>query len=350
VSGRLSSNLLEHPRRVQRVASTADMEGLRWAVPEALLVPVPLETGADWVLALGGVFTPEAETVFQAVGETMGLHLSRLAAAHAAAVRTAFEETAATPDRPLELMVMDLLRQVMEEIGAGSGVVTLFDAAGSRRLAAVGAHGSDRAPAATVLTPDRIVYAVTLGGGAHALVELMPAENSRFGDEAGRVIREAASVLQRVLGALGGRGELVPVQTATDNSETARAFVARITEELERAKRFDLGLSMLLIDLASHNVQADTVQNIVASVRTELRRSDVLGFVGAGRIAALLVHTDGAGVGVVVARVRQRLERLLHGKELTSVRLGRGVLSHDCKTASDLLTRASRDAVAVVAN
>jgi hypothetical protein len=107
---------------------------------------------------------------------------------------------------------------------------------------------------------------------------------------------------------------------------------------------------MLLIELASQAVPADMVDAVVSNVRKELRGSDVLGFVGAGRIAALLVHTDGAAVGVVVARVRQRLEQVLRGKDLTAVRVGRGVFSQDCKTASDLLARASQDAVAVMPN
>ena len=106
----------------------------------------------------------------------------------------------------------------------------------------------------------------------------------------------------------------------------------------------------MLHELPAQAVPAEVLDSVISGVRKELRGSDVLGVVGTGRIAALLVHTDGAAVGVVLARVRQRLEHVLSGKELAAVRVGRGVFSQDCKTASDLLARASQDAAAVVPN
>jgi hypothetical protein len=350
-SDRLSSLLIDDGPRMKRFTSTADIEGLRWAVPQALLVPIPIEGSAPWVLALGGVFAAEAETVFQTVAETMGLHLSRLAIAHAADVRGRLESIAAVPNRAFELAAMEVLRQVMRETGAVSGVVTLFDAGGSRRVALVGsAPGTDTVPSAPLIASDQIVYPVPIGPGADAVLELIPAPDRSFGPQVRLAVREAASVLQRILGAAVARPTAVSERPEIHTSETTSAFEARITEELERAKRFDLGLSMLLIELASQAVPADMVDAVVSNVRKELRGSDVLGFVGAGRIAALLVHTDGAAVGVVVARVRQRLEQVLRGKDLTAVRVGRGVFSQDCKTASDLLARASQDAVAVMPN
>jgi hypothetical protein len=351
-SDRLSSLLIDDGPRMKRFTSTADIDGLRWAVPQALLVPIPVEGSAPWVLALGGVFTAEAETVFQTVAETMGLHLSRLAVARAADVKRRLESIAATPSRALELGAMDVLRQLMQETGAASGVVTLFDAGGSRRVAAVGsAAGVDTVPSAPLVASDQIVYPIAIGPDVHAVVELIPAADTVFGSDVRLAVREAASVLQRVLsGAVGRPAAAAADRLEPETADITGAFVTRITEELERAKRFDLGLSMLLIELAAQAVPAEILDAVIASVRKELRGSDVLGVVGAGRIAALLVHTDGAAVGVVLARVRQRLEQVLHGKELTAVRVGRGVFSQDCKTASDLLARASQDAVAVVPN
>jgi len=353
-SDRLSSLLVDDGPRTKRFTSTADIDGLRWAVPQALLVPIPVEGSAPWVLALGGVFTPEAETVFQTVAETMGLHLSRLAVARGAEVKRRLESIASTPNRALELSAMDVLRQLMQETGAVSGVVTLFDAGGSRRVAAMGsAAGIDSVPSTPLVASDQIVFPIALGPGADAVLELIPATDAAFGPDVRLVVSEAASVLQRVLS--GAAGRPVAVSDRADRSDveapdTTGAFGARITEELERAKRFDLGLSMLLIELPAQAVPAEVLDSVISGVRKELRGSDVLGVVGTGRIAALLVHTDGAAVGVVLARVRQRLEHVLSGKELAAVRVGRGVFSQDCKTASDLLARASQDAAAVVPN
>lgn len=352
-SDRLSSLLVDEGPRMKRFTSTADVDGLRWAVPQALLVPIPVEGSAPWVLALGGGFTAEAETVFQTMAETMGLHLSRLSASRAADVRRRLESIVEAPNRAVELAAMDVLRQLMAETGARSGVVTLFDADGSRRVAAVGSSaGTSSLPAAPLVASDQIVYPMAIGPGVDAVIELIPAPDAAFGPQARLAVREAGLVLQRVLSGAAGRPPAVAERVESGTTPGTGAFVSRITEELERAKRFDLGLSMLLIELASQAVPAgvDVVDAVISSVRKELRGSDVLGVVDAGRIAVLLVHTDGAAVGVVLARVRQRLEQVLRGKDATAVRVGRGVFSQDCKTASDLLARASQDAVAVLPN
>jgi hypothetical protein len=290
--------------------------------------------------------------VFQTVAETMGLHLSRLAAGRAADVKGRLESIAAAPNRAVELAAMDVLRQLMQETSAATGVITLFDADGSRRVAAVGSSaGTSSVPSAPLFASDQIVYPIAIGPGATAVLELIPSADATFGPQGRLAVREAGSVLQRVLSGAVGRPTAMAERVDPAMAEGTGAFVARITEELERAKRFDLGLSMLLIELAAQVTPADDMLDaVISSVRKELRGSDVLGIVGAGRIAALLVHTDGAAVGVVLARVRQRLEQVFHGKELTAVRVGRGVFSQDCKTASELLARASQDAVAVVPN
>jgi len=271
--------------------------------------------------------------------------------ARGAGVKDRLETSAATPNRALELAAIDVLRQLMQETGAASGVVTLFDTDGSRRIAAVGsAAGTDRVPSSALVASDQILYPIAIGPGVDAVLELIPATDAAFGPDVRVAVREAASVLQRVLSGAVGRPTAVVDRTEPEAADTRGEFVVRITEELERAKRFDLGLSMLLIELAAQTVPAEVLDAIISGLRKELRGSDVLGVVGSGRIAALLVHTDGAAVGVVLARVRQRLEQVLRGKDLAAVRVGRGVFSQDCKTASDLLARASQDAVAVVPN
>jgi len=89
------------------------------------------------------------------------------------------------------------------------------------------------------------------------------------------------------------------------------------------------------------------VYRVLDGVKGELRGSDLLGLVGPGRIAALLVHTDVRGAASVFPRVRSRLVTLARTVGAPAVRLGRAVLSDDCKTASALLNYASRDAEAI---
>jgi GGDEF domain-containing protein len=126
------------------------------------------------------------------------------------------------------------------------------------------------------------------------------------------------------------------------------AFARRISEELERAKRFDLGLSIVLIDL-NHASTCDepTVHRMVDAVRHELRGSDLLGILDDGRIAALLVHTDAAGMTSVVPRLRRRVADVSRTLGVDNPRFGRAAFSHEIRTASALVSEALRDLQAV---
>jgi GGDEF domain-containing protein len=89
---------------------------------------------------------------------------------------------------------------------------------------------------------------------------------------------------------------------------------------------------------------------VIDLVREELRCSDLLGPVGPGRIAVLLVHTDGRGVNSVMPRVRRRMEDGLRSVGVPALKIGRAGLSDDCRTAAALMTQASHDVDTVVVN
>lgn len=328
---------------VRRIAAGVEVEGLGWAVPEALVIPIPVEGGADRVLAIGGVLPAEAQVIFETVADAAGSHLARLAAVERAAARERFEGIAGQASRDPELAVIDLLRQVMAETNAASGLVTLFDAGGSRRIAALGApmpvSVDDEGVSAA-----RLTLPVALCGAERALLDLAPAETASFSLESAAIVREALPALQMILIGVIRRGE--PVQAAV-LPEGDGTFVDRITQELERAKRFDLGLSMLLIDIDPQRLDARRLRDLMSSVRAQLRGSDVLGVVGQGRIAALLVHTDVDGVSAVVSRIQQTLRR--QSGSLPPLRMGRAVLTRECATTTAFLTEAARSGVPVVA-
>ncbi len=333
---------------LRRVTLQADVEGLGWALPDALVVPIAVQDSADWVLVLGGLLPPDAQMIFHVVGDALGAHFSRLAAVRRGAVRRRLEAIAAEPSRAPELIAIDLLRQVMKESGAASGAVTLFDAGGSRRLAAVGSPLHPDVPEGEMrVAGDRLAFPLFLGDDDRALLDLAAASGASFPPEALAGAREAVVVLRGVLLAVLRKQDVRDEALPGAGIDSDAAFVERITQEVERAKRFDLGLSMLLIDVEAQRLEARTLRDLMSTVRAELRGSDVLGVVGQGRIAALLVHTDVSGVGAVVARVRQRLQR--HTHELPALRLGRAVLSSDCATTTDFLSQASRNVEAVAA-
>jgi GGDEF domain-containing protein len=341
---RLNSLLLGDRRRTVKLNAAAEAEDLGWATPEALLVPIVVDGATEWVLALGGSLPDGAQVVFETVAQAMGSHLSRLGVAHRTAIRRRFEPVMMRADHPRELVTLDSLRWMIQETGAESGVVTLFDGDQSQRLAAIGhAVVIDTPQVQPLYASDQFVVPMPLGSARSAVLQLLPPPGETFPEHASLVVTEVVPLLQVFLAGALRRDPAVSLESPS------ALFEARIGEELERAKRFDLGLSMLLIDVDRHAVDSRVVREVMAGMRAELRGSDILGVVRGGRIAALLVHTDVAGVSAVVGRVRRRLAALLQAVGLPELRLGRAVLSSECQTTSELLSRASRDVEAVVA-
>jgi GGDEF domain-containing protein len=123
------------------------------------------------------------------------------------------------------------------------------------------------------------------------------------------------------------------------------AFEKRIEEELERAKRFDLHLSLVLVDVSA---QSDALAQMQEALRRELRGSDLLGTTRGRQVAALLTHTDDRGLDNVVMRLRRRLADAADQLNISDVKLGQAAFSADCRTADALLSRAVREAELIV--
>ena len=180
-----------------------------------------------------------------------------------------------------------------------------------------------------------------LGDTTFALLDLRPSPGESFQPEAELVTRVAVRVLQAwLIGAEPSFGDVTRESVRPAVSE----FVRRIEEELERAKRFDLRLSLVLINIASAPGAERLTALMQAAVRQELRGSDVLGIMDGDQVAALLTHTDSAGSNTVVARLRRRLGETASRLNLTGVRVGYAAFSPECRTASALLSQAAKDA------
>ena len=111
-----------------------------------------------------------------------------------------------------------------------------------------------------------------------------------------------------------------------------------------RANRFDLRLSLILIDVkAPSNILAQ-LQDVL---RRELRGSDVTGAMSGTQVAILLTHTDAMGLDNVVRRLKQRLADATERWEVSNMWVGQAALSPECRTADALLELALRRAEAV---
>jgi len=128
-------------------------------------------------------------------------------------------------------------------------------------------------------------------------------------------------------------------------------FHQRLGEEIERAKRYELSLAVIIADidnLKSYNdargeAAGDKVLLLVAdAVRSQMRRSDVACRYSGDEFAAILMHTDSARSQIVIERIGKSLAHKL--KELNDpatadLSLSAGLASYpdDATTADDLV-------------
>jgi GGDEF domain-containing protein len=216
-----------------------------------------------------------------------------------------------------------------------------------RRVVCIGTSAD--APAAPTdalgpwrFTPAELVCTLPLGEGIFATLDLRAGADEPFGPDAELVTRVAARVLQCWLA--GAEPSLADLTRETVRPMISE-FVRRIEEELERAKRFDLRLSLVLIDIpGTFAVDQDATSIMKDAVRQELRGSDVLGTMSGDRVAALLTHTDGTGSYRVVSRLRRRLGEAAGRLNIAGVKVGHAAFSPECRTAEALLAQAAQDA------
>jgi GGDEF domain-containing protein len=181
-----------------------------------------------------------------------------------------------------------------------------------------------------------------LGADARATLELLAEESHEFSFDDGVVAEAGATVMRTWLA--GTVASLDASASMLDEDGVAphrSAFAARIQEELERARRFDLRLSLILIDVATPSNALGQLEEVL---RRELRGSDVTGAMGAKHVAALLTHTDALGLENAVRRVRQRLAAEAQRLNVSDVKLGQAAISPEVRTADALLEIAMRRA------
>jgi GGDEF domain-containing protein len=351
---RLNSLWLSSSTEVSRVGSIAE-----WGPPAgtAEVVLVPLSSSVEpgdpsWVLALVGSVPTAAESMLPVIGRVVGLQLEAMRARRREYARERFETLVRQTGVQADLMAVDIVRELLEMTGAASAALTLSHRGRQRRLVTIGNIGmTDAAPSLPsqgegdwLFGPDQFTCELRLDVSASATLELRPRSGETFSPDAALVTRAAARVLQVWLRvaepSLREGAAPLPLPSAT-----ITAFVRRIEEELERARRFDLRLSLVLIDVPPQvQVEREVFAQLHDTLRRELRGSDVLGKMNGQRVAALLTHTDVPGSYKAVGRVRRRLAETALRLNVAGVTIGHAVFSPDCRTAEALVSQALRDA------
>ncbi len=308
---------------------------------EAVLVPLTVGDRADWVLALIGSVPAEADSVLRLVGRVAGTQLASLVTRRAQDARTRFETLLRDTVKAPELVAMRIVHELAHMVKASSVSLTLRKDGQARRIAAIGSSqdGSASAIFDRLYSPDHFVRVMTLGADDLAALELRPTSGSPFTSDAATVAEACVSVLQPWL--LGSLASLDAPVTLADVNPAQPGFSARIQEELERARRFDLRLALILIDVAA---PSDAVAQLQEALRRELRGSDVTGKMSGSQVAALLTHTDAMGLDNVVRRLKQRLADAAERLNVSDLKLGQAAVSPDVRTAEALLELALRQA------
>jgi len=313
---------------------------------DVVLVPLSVGGHPEWVLALIGAFPQDAESLFAVLGRIVGVQLETIRSKQRDRTRDQFQTVIEQGGSVPELLAVRFVRELADKTGAVYASLVLNRHGQERRVACIGT--SNEVPAASggsavdEFTPTHFVCSLPLGETTFARLDLRPSPDQSFRPEAELVTRVAVRVLQPwLVGAEPSLGDVTREAVRPALSE----FVRRIEEELERAKRFDLRLSLVLVNITPAASGAEKSTALMqAVVRQELRGSDVLGIMNGDKVAALLTHTDDAGSNKVVTRLRRRLGETASRFNLAGVRVGYAAFSPECRTAEALLSQAAKDA------
>jgi hypothetical protein len=314
---------------------------------EVVLVPLSISDSPDWVLALIGSFPADGEALFAVLGRIVGVQLETIRSRRRERTRERFESLVEQGGAVPELLAVRIVRELTDLTAASSASLILNRQGRERRVVAIGTTPEPLAePMDTSgswrFTPTEFVCTLRLGDEVFATLDLRAPATAPFAPDAELVVRVAARVLQSWL---AGAEPTLADLTRENVRPVVSEFIGRIEEELERAKRFDLRLSLVLIDIPGPvSPYADATSAMKDAVRQELRGSDVLGTMSGDRVAALLTHTDGTGSHKVVGRLRRRLGEAAGRLNLAGVRVGHAAFSAECRTADALLARAAQDA------
>jgi len=346
-SSPLDSHVLGNETDLRRLSSAGDL-GEAGNGHEVMLVPLTLAPGAEWVMTLIGSVPPDADAVLRLIGRVAGAQFSALAAHRREQARVQFEALLIQTTKAPELVAVRIVQDLAQAVKASSGSLTLTRSGLTRRIAAIGPSLEEAAALTArdrMLAPDRLVFVLPLGGDDRAVLELRTITGNEFSPDAAIVAQACVTVLEPWLaGILSSFDASAAVLDSAASG--APGFSARIQEELDRAKRFDLRLSLILIEVVSPSSMV--VAELQAALRRELRGSDVLGVMSGRQVAALLTHTDALGLDNVVRRLRQRLAGEAERLNLSDLRLGQAAFSSDCQTADALLSQATRRAEPVI--
>jgi diguanylate cyclase (GGDEF)-like protein len=146
--------------------------------------------------------------------------------------------------------------------------------------------------------------------------------------------------------------EQLATQDPLTGALNARSFVERLTQELERIRRYSRPLALLYLDLDDFKIvndrhghqTGDAVLRLVANAtRRALRQSDVVGRLGGDEFGVLMPETDGAGAEAAALRLVNSIRSVFQGTPSVTASIGLvSTLNVATLGAEELLRRADK--------
>jgi diguanylate cyclase (GGDEF)-like protein len=215
-------------------------------------------------------------------------------------------------------------------------------------------------PVLLVTWTDGVLWGIVFGLASIGMREAvawdqMPADTPlgwRVGNGAAyvAVVAVAMAGLQRLRRSQAQLARLV-IQDQLTNVLNARAFADRLSQELDRNRRYPRPLALMYMDLDNFKVINDThghqtgdaVLRLVAdAMRSSVRQADVVGRLGGDEFAVLMPETDAPLADAAAKRLVAGLRNVFKGTPNVTASIG--VVSCTATDAStdDLLRRADQ--------
>ncbi len=322
----------------RRFSSAADLDDLALGGRRDEVLVLPVGSGdSEWVILLAGALDGHIELTFTTIARalTSELRARELALLDRWQERLAALPTAiaGSPDR----MLLHLLEALVSETGAEGGRVSLSHPESGARTIATAGPSVARIPKGELEGQNaQIRLAFAVAGRASMQLTLIGKDLTESG--AATEARGWVRALRPWLAAIAG----VPRPADAAARAEAPAFEKRIQEEIERARRFNLGLGLIVIGPESPLVSQwwGGFDELASALRQDLRASDLLGPLPDGRVAVVLVHAAAQGAGSVAARLEARLSSAVEGLPPGGLQVGTAMFSPQHGSAAELIAYA----------